>query len=299
MQMLAGLNSKARRREAVENRVCFHGPQVQLSIYDTYEPARQVALQSENLLYCAMLAGSKQMHGVYAKPQLFLPHESFVLAPGQPVWIDFPDARPAAPTTCLAIDISSDRISAVARQLNEQRDPSLGPCRYQAKAVHCHHNAQTQQLLERLISTFVEPVAEQKLLLDMQLTELVMRLLRQQSRELLLSALDQGQIHHGLLAAMQYLKANPSQALDMEKLSAQACISKAQLYRLFKQELAMTPGEYQQQLRLEQARRWLAEGQMSVTEIAYELGYQSLSHFNRRFKAANGVPPGRYRRQLN
>lgn len=299
MQMLERLNKNARRREAVENRVCFNGPQVELAIYDTYEPAKQVALRSDNLLYCAMLSGSKRMHGVSDQPQLFLPHESFVLAPGQPVWIDFPDARPQTPTTCLAVDISPERIDAVARQLSDRRDPGLGPCQYQARAVHCRHNNETQRLLERLIATFIEPAPEQKILIDLQLTELVMRLLRQQSRDLLLSALEQGQIHHGLLAAMRTLKDRPSQPLDMDKLSSEACISKAQLYRLFKQELGQTPGEYLQQLRLEQARQWLSEGQMSVTEIAFELGYQSLSHFNRRFKAAAGVSPGRYRRQLN
>lgn len=299
MQKLELLHGDKRRKEAVENRLCFNGPQVELAIYDTYEPASQVALSSENLLYCAMLSGTKSMHGVSDSPQLFLPHESFVLAPGQPVWIDFPDARPQTPTTCLAIDITPARIEQVAQMLSDQRDPALGPCQYQAKAVHCRHNGETQRLLERLIGTFIEPVAEQKILIELQLTELVMRLLRQQSRDLLLSAVEQGQIHHGLLAAMQQLKDDPSQHLDMDLLSRAACISKAQLYRLFKQELGQTPGEYLQQLRIEQAQRWLSEGQMSVTEIAFELGYQSLSHFNRRFKAAAGVTPGRYRQKLN
>ncbi|WKE65164.1 AraC family transcriptional regulator N-terminal domain-containing protein [Gallaecimonas kandeliae] len=298
MQMLERLSSKARRREAVENRVSFQGSQVELAIYDTYEPAQKVALRSENLLYCAMLTGSKRMHGIGGTPRVFLPHESFVLAPEQPVWIDFPDAKPQTPTTCIAIDISLDRIQAVARRLEQQpRDPALGPPQYQHRAVHCRHNRETQQLLERIIGTFLEPAPEQAMLIDLQLSELVMRLLRQQSRDLLLEALAQGQIHHGLLAAMAHLKASPGQPLDMERLSREACISKAQLYRLFRQELGLTPGEYQQQLRLDQARQWLSEGLMSVTEVAFELGYQSLSHFSRRFKAATGLSPGRYRQQ--
>ncbi len=299
MQLLAGLDKKARRKEAVENRLSFHGPNASLAVYDTYEPAQQVALSSDNLLYCAMLSGTKRMHGATTLPRLFLPQESFVMAPGQPVWIDFPDARPDTPTTCIAIDIGLDRIGSVAQRLNEQssRDPELGQYQYQPQAVHCRHGLGTQQLLERLISTFVEPQPDQALLIDLQLTELVMRLLRQQSRSLLLDALHQGQIHHGLLAAMQYLKTQLGRPLDMARLSQEACLSKAQLYRLFRQELGLTPGEYLLAQRLEKARHYLVRQDISITEVAFELGFQSLSHFSRRFKAATGHSPTAFRRQ--
>lgn len=296
MQMLQRLNMQARRREAVENRLRFHGSEVELAVYDTYEPAEQVALRSDNVLYCAMLSGTKRMHGVTDTPELFLPSESFVLAPGQPVYIDFPDARPDTPTTCIAIDISPQRIQAVADRLNQQ-PRAFAPYQYKPDAVHCRHSHDTQRLLERLVHSFIEPQPERELLIDLQLTELVMRLLRQQSRELLLSSLQCGHIHHGLLAAMEAIAQRLSQPLNMDWVSTQACISKAQLYRLFKQELGVTPGEYQQQQRLALAQRWLTEGQRSITDIAFELGYLSLSHFNRRFKAATGCNPSQYRQR--
>jgi hypothetical protein len=48
----------------------------------------------------------------------FLSHGSFIIAPGSLVEIDFPVAKISDPTTCLAIEISSDRVQQVSAMLN-------------------------------------------------------------------------------------------------------------------------------------------------------------------------------------
>jgi hypothetical protein len=103
----------------VENKLTFAGPESELSIYDTYQAAKKVKLVSDQLLFCAMVTGKKVMHST--KDDFhgeFLPHESFIMAPGSSVEIDFPIAKLAEPTTCLAIEISSDRVQQVSAMLN-------------------------------------------------------------------------------------------------------------------------------------------------------------------------------------
>ncbi len=106
------LTRKRQRIQAlVENKVSFAAEQAELSIYDTYQSAQQVALHSSELLFCGMISGKKIMHVADSQyHSAFLPEQSFVLAPGQQVLIDFPDASFHQPTACLAIEISRDKI---------------------------------------------------------------------------------------------------------------------------------------------------------------------------------------------
>ena len=152
------LNKKRQQLDVlIENKVTFAADNSELSIYDTYQRAQKVALHSKELLFCAMLSGKKVMHVESSQyHKAFLPHESFVLAPEQGVLIDFPQASMHAPTTCLAIEISKDKINAVANALNMQQSFAHdgGLFEYVPQLVHSQHNSQTQQLLERMVHLF-------------------------------------------------------------------------------------------------------------------------------------------------
>jgi AraC-like DNA-binding protein len=75
----------------------------------------------------------------------------------------------------------------------------------------------------------------------------------------------------------------------------QSGVSESQFRRTFHRYLATTPQTYLTERRLEAARRLLETTDRTVEEIAESIGFESLAHFTRRFKAAVGVPPGRYR----
>ncbi|MFO7780424.1 MAG: AraC family transcriptional regulator [Spirochaetia bacterium] len=65
----------------------------------------------------------------------------------------------------------------------------------------------------------------------------------------------------------------------------------------FREVFGTTVFAYLRNLRLEQARRLLEEGNLSVTEVSFEVGYSSLSHFARIFKQTYGTSPHCYSRQ--
>src|SRR5210317_825110 len=104
-QRLDKINKYRKPKKLIENRIQFNGPESEVSIYDTYESASKVGLDADQLLYCGMISGKKIMHSPGEDPQVFLPHESFIMAPGSSVEIDFPEASKDNPTTCLTIEI--------------------------------------------------------------------------------------------------------------------------------------------------------------------------------------------------
>jgi AraC-like DNA-binding protein len=291
--------ARSEPRQLVENRVSFAGPSAELSIYDTYEPAESVVLQSGDVMYCGMLTGRKIMHGATATPRAFVPGESFVLAPHQKVWIDFPGARYDQPTTCMTVEIRPERVEQVCHRLNEQlsRERDFGPWRWHRDrdALHVTHGRPTQHLVEHLMLLYIHGHPDRHTLIDVALDELTIRMLRTQSRELLLTARQRCTPRHGIDAALDWLDEHLADPLDIQQLTNVACMSRASLYRRFKRELGTTPFAHQQWLRIERAKQWLAEPDGSISGICFDLGFASLSHFAHRFKAHTGLAPSVYR----
>ena len=72
-------------------------------------------------------------------------------------------------------------------------------------------------------------------------------------------------------------------------------VSAFHFLRLFSRVLGVTPHQYLVRSRLRRAARLLADDDMDVTEIAYDVGFGDLSNFVRTFHRAAGVPPMKFR----
>ena len=81
---------------------------------------------------------------------------------------------------------------------------------------------------------------------------------------------------------------------------AQLCnMSLSSFKRRFKSVYQTTPLQYIQQKRLEKSRELLAVSDLSISDVAYDSGFKSLSHFSKRFKEAYGISPSEFRLTLS
>lgn len=94
-----------------------------------------------------------------------------------------------------------------------------------------------------------------------------------------------------LLQARQFIEAHSTQPLKTQDVAAQAALSEAYFARLFKTAFDVTVHQYLLQHRLERARSLLAQPDTSVTAVAYDVGYRSLSAFIHAFRRRFGVTP--------
>ena len=92
-----------------------------------------------------------------------------------------------------------------------------------------------------------------------------------------------------------WIDANSHRQIDLEQAAGQADISPFHFLRLFSSVLGVTPHQYLVRSRLRHAARLLAEGDISVTDIAYDVGFGDLSNFVRTFHRAAGVSPRKFR----
>jgi transcriptional regulator GlxA family with amidase domain len=96
--------------------------------------------------------------------------------------------------------------------------------------------------------------------------------------------------------AALWLEAHSGDPVKLEDVSAEAGLSAFHFLRMFAQVIQTTPHRYLILCRLLRATALLAQSNSSVTDIAFEVGFEDLSNFERTFKRAAGVSPGRYRR---
>jgi AraC-like DNA-binding protein len=88
-----------------------------------------------------------------------------------------------------------------------------------------------------------------------------------------------------------------AQPLDVEALARGANMSAGHLSREFKLAYGESPYSYLMTRRIERAMALLRRGDLSVTEVCFEVGCSSLGTFSTRFTELVGVPPSAYRRQ--
>src|SRR5213076_2070896 len=87
-----------------------------------------------------------------------------------------------------------------------------------------------------------------------------------------------------------------AQPLNVEALARDAHISAGHLSREFKAAFGESPYSYLMTRRIERAMALLRRGDLSVTDVCFEVGCSSLGTFSTRFTELVGVPPSTYRR---
>jgi AraC family transcriptional regulator len=85
--------------------------------------------------------------------------------------------------------------------------------------------------------------------------------------------------------------------IGLDELASEACLSPFHFSRLFQKATGLSPHRYVTERRVREAKRKLAEGRLSLVEIALESGFGSQSNFNRIFRKHTGLTPGQFRSQ--
>lgn len=101
-----------------------------------------------------------------------------------------------------------------------------------------------------------------------------------------------------LLEVRDHLHAHCLDRVRLADLSALAGIHEVHLVRAFRRHFGATPGAYVRELRIEHARRGLADRERPIADLALEAGFSSQAHFTRVFHRLVGTTPAAYRRSL-
>lgn len=96
-----------------------------------------------------------------------------------------------------------------------------------------------------------------------------------------------------ILKAIHYIHSNMDKPIKIEELAQASCLTTDHFIRLFRKQMHCTPRKYINQKKIEQAQLMLLVKHISIKELAYQLGFENISYFNRLFKKIAGENPGK------
>jgi YesN/AraC family two-component response regulator len=98
--------------------------------------------------------------------------------------------------------------------------------------------------------------------------------------------------------AKQFIRENQEEDLSLGQVAKAVNTSSFYFCKMFKKATGVNFTEYVSRVRIESAKNLLLNQNLRISEIAYQVGFQSLTHFNRVFKKIAGQAPTEYRLNL-
>jgi AraC-like DNA-binding protein len=128
--------------------------------------------------------------------------------------------------------------------------------------------------------------------------EIIYRVLQAPEGARLRAISTQGGQSHRTAQAVAWLKSNYEKPLRVEELAQMARMGVSTFHHYFREMTAMSPVQYQKQLRLQAARSRMLTEDLDASSAALQVGYESVSQFNREYSRLFGQPPMRDIRTL-
>lgn len=121
--------------------------------------------------------------------------------------------------------------------------------------------------------------------------EILYRVLQGQHAATLEQIAIEGSNTYRIKDAIDYIMKNFERSFRIEELAEIANLGVSSLHRHFQAVTAMSPIQFQKQLRLQEARRLLLSHSTDASDVAFRVGYQSPSQFSREYSRMFGLPP--------
>lgn len=288
------LSDSSSLQNLVEHRRVFTLNNCELNIYETFQKSRDVVLSYSGLVISSMMRGRKIMTLDTSDEFDFLPGESVILPEGVSMKVGFPDADENRPVQCATIALNWDVVNKNLAFLNEHYGNLEAPFEWSLNFSNYHfvNNQELAASLNKLISISMEQNVVKDALADMQLKLLLMRVIQLQN---LHASHDIATCRSNLSPAVQYMHAHLSEKISIEELAKRCGMSKTLFFNNFKRQFSTTPLEYLLQLRIEYAKKIMSDPSVTISEVCYESGFNSVNYFIRVFKRLVGITPNRYR----
>lgn len=292
--------SKRKLETLVENRTIHTLNNAELNIFETHQKAEEVLLKFPDPVLASMLTGKKVMHLRDLDSFEFLPGESVILPGNELMCIDFPEATTQNPTQCLALAFSPELIKSTIQVLNERAPKQEGKeWNMTDYNFHFTNDIAIQQILQRLIFIFAENHPSKDIFADSLLQELLIRIVQAESKGLHLKNANGSCTDDRISFIIKFIKENITKQLSVEELSEKAYMSESSFYRIFKNEMGISPNDFITDERIRIAENVLKRQKTSIKEAFLASGFSSFSYFCRVFKKRKKLSPSEYKANEN
>lgn len=256
-----------------------------LSLFRRNEPTEPISGMYEPSI-CMAVQGAKRVI-LGEDTYMYDAHHYLITSVHLPTIVQIIDASPEKPYLGLRLKLDLREVSQL------MVDSNLPQPRPQKSSRGMATGEMTLPLIrafQRLIDLLGETQDVPILAPNIQ-REIMYRLLVGEQGERLRQIATAGSQSQQISKAIGWLKSNYSLAISMDDLAAQANMSTSTFHHHFRSLTALSPLQYQKQLRLQEARRLMLAERMDAANAAFQVGYESPSQFNREYNRQFGAPP--------
>lgn len=282
----------------VENRRVFNLTNCELNVFESYQETYRVPLTFNDFVITSMVRGKKVMH-LFDKPAFdYLPGETVIVPANETMVIDFPEAEAGNPTQCIALAVDARYVTDTLHYLDTyyNNDPDdKSDWKLQFNQYHFDNDAEVTGLINKLIRVCSGTDTAKNIYADLNLKELLIRLVQSQHLVQIAAEADSLNNHSRLHYVLNYIHEHLADKIAVNNLCRKAYLSRNDFFKWFKEQFGVTPLEYINRERVKLAKQLLADEKNSVTSVSQQCGFSDVNYFVRLFKKTEGITPGTYR----
>jgi AraC-like DNA-binding protein len=239
--------------------------------------------------FCVLAQGSKR---VLLNGEAYIYDSGHYLVASQnlPVCGQVIDATPETPYLGLKIEFEAKDIAALALELSQAANAP--PCRCERGLFTAPLSPTLLDPVLRLVGLLDTP-ADIPTLAPLAKREILYRVLSSPEGWRLAQMAMTDSHSQRITQAIKWLQAHFNEPVHIEDLAREAHMSVSSLHSHFKTVTAMSPLQFQKQLRLQEARRIMLSERVDAGIAGHRVGYESQSQFNREYSRFFGAPPAR------
>ncbi len=240
--------------------------------------------------FCVVAQGAKEVF-LGESRYGYDPHQYLIATLDLPVIGQITRASPDEPYLALRLDLDPGLVASVALEagLPAERGPVSSGRGIETSAL----GGDLLEATIRLARLAHAPVSEARMLLPLVTKEIVFRLLTGEAGSRLRQIAVPGGHADRISHAVARLRRDFDKPLRVELLAREIGMSPSSLHEHFKAITALSPLQFQKQLRLQEARRMLLAGNMDASGAGHRVGYGDASQFSKEYKRLFGVTPMR------
>lgn len=237
----------------------------------------------ENSRLCTIIEGAKHVIVDKGIQFTYKPGQFMLLPPHSNVHMDI-----EVPTKALVLELNNDLVKKVSEKISV--DIGANYDSLQEDRFFCNKiDGEFGKCLERLSTVAARPDKNKEFLLNLYAQELVYHLIQIKGVQQIIKLEQNNPIHKSI----QYIHSHLTEPISISLLAYDLNMSEANFSNSFKKIMGITPKEYITNLKLTKAKEMLKN--QNVTEVAYDLGYDNISHFIALFKTRYGITPKQFK----
>lgn len=232
---------------------------------------------------CTIIEGCKHVTVDKGKEFTYKPGQFILLPPHSNIHMDID-----VPTKALVFELNDKLLKTVTGKISIDMDAdydSLSQNRFFLGNIQ----EKLGQCLNQITEICTSSDKNKKFLLDLHAQELMYYLIQIKGVQQIINMEHDNPIHKSI----KFIQENYRQPISVSQLAYDVNMSETNFCNSFKKVMGITPKEYITNLKLTQAKDLLKN--QNVTEVAFDLGYDNISHFIALFKNKYGITPKQYK----